>query len=135
VYTVHVLEVQLGTIVPYTNGMSFGKWYEEKKAEESNDIESGRESWLGEDVPLFNSETMQNFSWDNLKSSMEAQFPKKIMGMGYQQRFQVSERTKKQCSVTHVGNLTGFLWSPHHFGSVLCAGFLCWITNAGVSPS
>lgn len=42
-------------------------------------------------LPLFNSESMQSLSWGNMKASMEAQMPKKIMGMGYQQRFQVSQ--------------------------------------------
>jgi hypothetical protein len=33
---------------------------------------------------------LQNFSLDSMKQTMEAQMPKKILGMGYQQRFKVS---------------------------------------------
>lgn len=67
---------------------SFGQWYDEQKAGESG--ESGS-SWFGAEqmLPLFDTESMQNFSFANMKSAMEAQMPKKIMGMGYQQRFQV----------------------------------------------
>ena len=32
---------------------------------------------------------MDNFSFANMKGAMEQQMPKKILGMGYQQRFQV----------------------------------------------
>ena len=71
---------------------------EERKAAESG--ESPRGSWamnsMGIDVsgsmeqlPLFNSETMQSMSFSNMKAAMEGQMPKKIMGMGYQQRFKV----------------------------------------------
>ena len=71
---------------------SFGQWYEEKKQEESDEASS---SWFGdsgEGLPLFNSENMQSFSFSNMRASMEAQMPKKIMGMGYQERFKVSMR-------------------------------------------
>ena len=71
----------------------FGRWNEEKKQEDGPTEGS---SWFGnftapdmESLPLFNSEAMQNFSFGNMKAAMEAQMPKKIMGMGYQQRFQV----------------------------------------------
>ena len=40
-------------------------------------------------LPLFQNEAMQNFSWGKVKASMEAQMPTKVLGMGYQQRFQV----------------------------------------------
>jgi hypothetical protein len=67
---------------------SFGQWYEEKKSEESGETSS---SWFDtESLPLFNSESMQSFSFGNLKASMEAQMPKKVLGMGYQERFQAS---------------------------------------------
>lgn len=67
---------------------SFGQWYDEQKAGEGGDSGS---SWFGADqmLPLFDTESMQNFSFANMKSAMESQMPKKIMGMGYQQRFQV----------------------------------------------
>jgi hypothetical protein len=69
---------------------SFGKWYEEQKAEESGDASSSS-SWFETEqmLPLFNTEGIQNFSFDSMKQSMEAQLPKKILGMGYQQRFKV----------------------------------------------
>jgi outer membrane protease len=71
---------------------SFGKWYEDQKAQEAGDDADGG-SWFSsssEGLPLFNTpEGMQNFSFDSMKQSMEAQMPKKIMGMGYQQRFKV----------------------------------------------
>jgi hypothetical protein len=71
---------------------SFGQWYDDRRAEESG--ESSGSSWFpsGADqmLPLFDSESMQSLSWSNMKASMEAQMPKKVMGMGYQQRFQAS---------------------------------------------
>lgn len=70
---------------------SFGSWYDEQKAAENGD--AGNSSWLSIDteevLPLFNAENMQGFSFDSMKQSMEAQMPKKILGMGYQQRFKV----------------------------------------------
>ena len=69
---------------------SFGKWYEDQKAEENGS--SGSSSWFNTEqtLPLFNTEGLQNFSFDSMKQTMEAQMPKKILGMGYQQRFKVS---------------------------------------------
>ncbi|GKY92582.1 hypothetical protein MPSEU_000228300 [Mayamaea pseudoterrestris] len=71
---------------------SFGQWYDDKRAEESGTPSSS--SWFPstEDVlPLFNvsTESIPTISWDGMKSSMEAQMPQKVMGMGYQQRFKV----------------------------------------------
>ena len=76
---------------------SFGAWYEEKKNEENGEGGGGGGSWLpvGPDqlLPLFNTDNImqmaQPISWEAMKSSMENQMPKKIMGMGYQQRFKV----------------------------------------------
>ena len=72
---------------------SFGNWYDEKKAAENGDASSSNSSWFSIDtdevLPLFNAENLQSFSFENMKQSMEGQMPKKIMGMGYQQRFQV----------------------------------------------
>lgn len=69
---------------------SFGSWYDEQKAAESGETNS---SWFSIDteqtLPLFNTENMPGFSIDSMKQSMEAQMPKKILGMGYQQRFKV----------------------------------------------
>ncbi|KAL7581547.1 hypothetical protein ACA910_022111 [Epithemia clementina (nom. ined.)] len=76
----------------------FGQWYEEKKAQEEGGSQSGALSWMGLDgsssemmLPLFHIDpaTLESFSWTNMKASMEAQMPKQILGMGYQQRFQV----------------------------------------------
>ena len=75
---------------------SFGNWYDEQKAAENGDP-SSNSSWFSIDteqaLPLFNTENLQNiqgFSFEGMKQSMEAQMPKKILGMGYQQRFKVS---------------------------------------------
>ena len=67
----------------------FGKWYEEQKAEE----ETGG-GW-GDTLPLWSGEGMslESLHWSNMKANMEPQMPKKIMGMGYQQRFQVRGET------------------------------------------
>ena len=68
---------------------SFGKWYEEQKAEEAGTGSSS--SWFESEqvLPLFSTEGMPNLSFDSMKTAMEAQMPKKILGMGYQQRFKV----------------------------------------------
>lgn len=68
---------------------SFGKWYEEKKAAEAGDTGSSGDSWFSssETLPLFNSADMPTFA--GMKASMEAQMPQNIMGMNYQQRFQM----------------------------------------------
>jgi hypothetical protein len=69
----------------------FGQWYEEKKAEESGDSQRGN-SWFSseEGLPLFNTEAI---SWSGMQESMASQMPKKIMGMGYQERFKVRRLT------------------------------------------
>eukprot|EP00536_Pseudo-nitzschia_multiseries_P007729 jgi/Psemu1/256532/estExt_Genewise1Plus.C_1840055 len=70
---------------------SFGSWYDEQKAAENGDTSSS--NWFSIDtdevLPLFNAENLPGFSFETMKQSMEAQMPKKIMGMGYQQRFKV----------------------------------------------
>ena len=70
---------------------SFGQWYEDQKAGEDGD--GGNSSWFDSEqvLPLFNTEGMQTLSFEGMKQSMEAQMPKKILGMGYQQRFKVSQ--------------------------------------------
>lgn len=45
---------------------------------------------MEEGLPLFSTEGMPNISFDSMKQTMEASMPKKILGMGYQQRFQVN---------------------------------------------
>ena len=84
----------------------FGQWYDDKKAQDmegglSNESSSSSLSWFGIEggttesvLPMFNNTTTESMmqsmsSWNNMKSSIEAQMPKQILGMGYQQRFQV----------------------------------------------
>ena len=80
-----------------TSTSSFGSWYDEQKAAESGESTS---SWSSIDIeqalPLFNSENLPGFSIDSMRQSMEAQMPKKILGMGYQQRFKVSKNKQSQ---------------------------------------
>lgn len=77
---------------------SFGSWYDEQRAAENGDAggpssSSSASSWFSIDseqvLPLFNSENLQGFSIDSMKQTMEGSMPKKILGMGYQQRFKV----------------------------------------------
>mmetsp|Transcript_28685 Transcript_28685/g.80851 ORF Transcript_28685/g.80851 Transcript_28685/m.80851 type:complete len:229 (-) Transcript_28685:255-941(-) len=70
---------------------SFGKWYEEQKTDENGSTNSSSSSWfdLEQQMPSFSTEGMPVVSFESMKQSMEAQMPKKILGMGYQQRFQV----------------------------------------------
>ena len=76
----------------------FGKWYEEQQAAENGTSSSQNSSWLfnmEEGIPLnFESidlqANLQGFTFESMKQTMEAQMPKKILGMGYQQRFKVS---------------------------------------------
>ncbi|KAG7356488.1 hypothetical protein IV203_001174 [Nitzschia inconspicua] len=77
---------------------SFGSWYDQQRAAENGESGAGEAnssffssfSMDSEQIlPLFNTESLQGFSFDSMKQSMEAQMPKKILGMGYQQRFKV----------------------------------------------
>lgn len=74
---------------------SFGSWYEQQQRAENGEVESTTTSmsWFSMDseqvLPLFNSDSLQGFSFESMKQSMEAQMPKKVLGMGYQQRFKV----------------------------------------------
>ena len=71
---------------------SFGSWYDEQKAAENGG--SSNSSWFSIDseqaLPLFNSENLPGFSMESMRETMEASMPKKILGMGYQQRFKVN---------------------------------------------
>ena len=76
---------------------SFGQWYEQQRAAEGGG--SSNSSWFSteEVLPMFSTESLQgyteglqSFSIDSMRQTMEAQMPKKILGMGYQQRFKVS---------------------------------------------
>lgn len=73
---------------------SFGKWYEEKKNEEAGDGNGNNGSnnhWFDTEslLPMFNTENMQPISWSSMKASMEKSMPSTILGMNYQQRFQL----------------------------------------------
>ena len=77
--------------------MSFGRWYEEQQAGEGG---ASGSSWFGDFnsdqlLPLY--EGMQPVNFQSIRSSMEAQMPQKIMGMGYQQRFKVSQDDVSRC--------------------------------------
>jgi hypothetical protein len=73
---------------------SFGKWYEEQKAQEEGGAagHSSNSSWFsssGEILPLWG-EGSELPTFQGMRASLEAQLPQTIMGMNYQQRFQVS---------------------------------------------
>lgn len=86
----------------------FGNWYENNKeknalnlsavfqgedsegpSNESNN--SGGEESSSMTLPLFlqNNNVPADFGWGSIKSSMEAQMPKKVLGMNYQERFRM----------------------------------------------
>ena len=68
---------------------SFGTWYDNVKneGEEGDSSESG----MGMTLPLFNTPAgiPADFGWNSVKAGLEAQMPQQILGMNYQQRFQV----------------------------------------------
>jgi hypothetical protein len=112
---------------------SFGQWYEEQKAGE--DGGGGSSSWFDSEqvLPLFNTEGMQSFSFETMKQSMEAQMPKKILGMGYQQRFKVSRslvwNNNFASSVSDQLYCLGILCVAVSVGALLCVGIFCWVTH------
>lgn len=66
---------------------SFGTWYDNQKNEEN-----GGSGDSGMTLPLFDSISSNvpaDFGFNSIKSSLEAQMPQQILGMNYQQRFQV----------------------------------------------
>mmetsp|Transcript_566 Transcript_566/g.776 ORF Transcript_566/g.776 Transcript_566/m.776 type:complete len:246 (+) Transcript_566:86-823(+) len=74
---------------------SFGQWYDDQKGDSGdsdNATSSSSSSLFGismgdmDTLPLFGTDASQ-FSFANMKSSMEAQMPQQILGMNYQQRF------------------------------------------------
>lgn len=68
---------------------SFGQWYEEKKAEDAGETTPSGGSWLStETLPLWENAELPTFS--GMRASLESQLPQSVMGMNYQQRFQVS---------------------------------------------
>ena len=71
----------------------FGNWtYENPNNPSSNDNNTnGGEGGLGMTLPLFqNNNIPSDLGWSNIKSTMEAQMPQKVLGMNYQERFRVS---------------------------------------------
>ena len=90
--------------------MSFSNWLDEKKegslspktatldfagifggGSDSTDVGNGNDS--DQTLPLFNPSSINiapDLGWSNMKASLEAQMPQKILGMNYQQRFKVN---------------------------------------------
>ena len=79
---------------------SFGRWYDDQRAAEGG-AGGLKSSWFSVEqaLPLFNTDGLQAYtdglqnSFETMKQSMEAQMPKKILGMGYQQRFKVGSES------------------------------------------
>jgi len=73
---------------------SFGKWHEEQKSKEAGGTDtsssSSISSWFptSETLPLWENAEIPTFS--GMRASLESQLPQNVMGMNYQQRFQVS---------------------------------------------
>jgi hypothetical protein len=70
---------------------SFGQWYSESK---SPDTADGDQADNGMTLPLFfNTDRLSlpsgTSAWRNMKTALENQMPQQILGMNYQQRFQV----------------------------------------------
>jgi hypothetical protein len=118
---------------------SFGSWYEQQQrssengdhttttisTSNNNGTTEGNSSLFfssfGMDseqvLPLFNSESLSGFSLESMRQSMEAQMPKKILGMGYQQRFKVSQPTeigKSYLCVVHYDGIVSFFFFLSH---------------------
>jgi hypothetical protein len=73
---------------------SFGPWYDTQKSGDNGDSDSGglMSGWLStESLPLFDPTaiTTELPTFAGMKASLEAQLPQKVLGMNYQQRFQV----------------------------------------------
>eukprot|EP01082_Thalassiosira_pseudonana_P014999 g13391.t1 g13391 contig8:581520-582266(+) len=86
--------------------MSFGKWYDDQKQQQqqptaattmslsslfsasSTDAQTNS-STNNEDIESQSLLLPTNFSLSSMRSSLESQLPQKIMGMNYQQRFQI----------------------------------------------
>jgi hypothetical protein len=64
---------------------SFGDWYDkQKQLQQQNEAEDG-----DVESQSFLSGSMEGLSLSSMRSSLEAQLPQQIMGMNYQQRFQI----------------------------------------------
>lgn len=84
---------------------SFGKWYNEQKggsqtsnspanlfiSNSNSPANSGDENDSSMTLPLFNTPMSMptDISFASIKSNLEAQMPQRVLGMSYQQRFQV----------------------------------------------
>mmetsp|Transcript_30240 Transcript_30240/g.49965 ORF Transcript_30240/g.49965 Transcript_30240/m.49965 type:complete len:233 (+) Transcript_30240:164-862(+) len=72
---------------------SFGKWHEEQKSKEAGGTDtsssSSISSWFptSETLPLWENAEIPTFS--GMRASLESQLPQNVMGMNYQQRFQM----------------------------------------------
>ena len=89
--------------IKYKNmSSSFGKWYDDQKQQDQPSTSGGLGDSFGGlfgssasnsgengDVESQSLINMDNFSLANMRSSLESQLPQKVMGMNYQQRFQV----------------------------------------------
>ncbi|KAL3805877.1 hypothetical protein HJC23_007838 [Cyclotella cryptica] len=82
--------------------MSFGKWYDDQKQQQqqppppaaapSNSMSLSSlfsPSTSAEEGDIESQSLLESFSLSSMRSSLEAQLPQKIMGMNYQQRFQI----------------------------------------------
>lgn len=100
---------------------SFGKWYEEQKQGEEGGASSG--SWFSDTfntdqlLPLYEGMNAP-VDLQSLRESMESRMPKKIMGMGYQQRFKVKivvfgtgSQNDKDIDIGDRGSLSWCRWS------------------------
>jgi hypothetical protein len=111
----------------------FGKWYEEKKQEGESSTNSAWGIDMSGDslLPLFSTDNLPQVSFASMKQSMEAQMPKKILGMGYQQRFKVCTRVQTIVLLLNAYSTNicivsvGLLWITLLVGPVFCACLFC----------
>ena len=64
---------------------SFGDWYDKQKQDQAASSNDGGDVESQSFLP----DSMSGLSLSSMRSSLEAQMPQQIMGMNYQQRFQV----------------------------------------------
>mmetsp|Transcript_28709 Transcript_28709/g.40586 ORF Transcript_28709/g.40586 Transcript_28709/m.40586 type:complete len:170 (+) Transcript_28709:172-681(+) len=110
--------------------MSFGKWYDEQKTQENGE-NGNTSSWFGnmsleEGLPLFAVPPgVEMPTFQGMKASLEAQLPQNVMGMNYQQRFQVRlSESGHICSIEYLPDITRdrssvLFFSCQRFSSVL----------------
>jgi len=83
-------EQKEGSNAPNSTTLNFGGMFGggNDESDVENNISTGGESIL----PLLNSNGVNiapDLGWSNMRSSLEAQMPQKVLGMNYQQRFKV----------------------------------------------